>query len=34
MNETSKAIVERMFAAFSEGNVDKILETLATNINA
>ncbi len=29
MNETSKAIVERMFAAFSEGNVEKILETIS-----
>ena len=31
MNETSKAIVERMFAAFAEGNVDKILETVSNN---
>ncbi len=31
MNEASKTVVEKMFAAFAEGNVDKILETVSND---
>ena len=31
MNEASKIVVEKMFAAFAEGNVDKILETVSSD---
>lgn len=31
MNEASKTVVEKMFAAFAEGNVDKILETVSSD---
>ena len=29
MNEASKAVVEKMFVAFAEGNLDRILETVS-----
>lgn len=31
MNETSKAVVEKMFRAFAQGNVDNILETVSND---
>src|SRR5699024_5954812 len=31
MNNSSKDVVEAMFAAFTEGNVDKILDTVSDN---
>lgn len=31
MNEASKTVVEKMFAAFAEGNVNKILETVSSD---
>lgn len=31
MNQSSKIVVEKMFAAFAEGSVDKILETVSND---